>query len=82
MLIQKIGLRDESIQELEALAQEYQDCVPVLMGFAEACLSYVRELYEKQMLNSARDLCEEAASALTTLVEVHYKYRCWSSHDK
>lgn len=38
--------------------------MPALKGLSECCLIQAKELFERQQLGSARDLCQEAVTAL------------------
>ncbi|XP_065220863.1 tetratricopeptide repeat protein 37 [Planococcus citri] len=70
---QKISLHDESIREFRALIEQNPDYIPALDGLAQVCLSEARSLFNRQIVGSARDLCEEAATCLTKILKQNGK---------
>lgn len=53
------------MMEFRALIQQNPNYIPALEGLAKVCLSEARALFNRQIVGTARDLCEEAATSLT-----------------
>lgn len=58
-------MAEDSIEECRLILLDNVDYLPALKILAEAYYQKAKELFDKELLGCARDVCEEAASTLS-----------------